>query len=151
MASNKAWSEDELELLEILVNTCPTEMITDKINRFNHKQKTSIIRTKNAIEVKINRMGYSQLATEDNMSAKEWARTLELNSYRVQGWIRKQGLQATKGCNYWIISRRNMIEFANRKPELLAAVSKDILLYYFGNSLTDLILNKKTPTSFSTL
>jgi hypothetical protein len=143
MGSNKAWSEGELELLEKLINTCPTEMITDKINKFNRKHKTGVTRTKNAIEVKINRMGYSHIATEDNMSAKEWARALGLKSHRVQGWIRKVGLGAIKGCNYWIISKENMIEFAKRKPELLAVVSKDILLYYFGESLTDFILSNK--------
>jgi hypothetical protein len=143
MGSNRAWSEGELELLEISVNSYPTEMITKKINRFNRKHKTGVIRTKNAIEVKINRMGYSQLATEDNMSAREWARSLRLNSCRVQGWIRKQELQAIKGCNYWIISKKDMIEFANRRPELLASVSEDILLYYFGESLTHFILSKK--------
>jgi hypothetical protein len=142
MASNKAWSESELELLEILVNIYPPEMITGKINKFNRKHKTGVTRTKNAVEVKINRIGYSQLATEDNMSAREWARSLGVNSYRVQGWIRKQGLQAIKGCNYWIISKNNMIEFANKRPELLAVVSKDILLYYFGESLTHFILSK---------
>lgn len=150
MRYNKKWSEGELELLEILVNNCPSEMITAKINKFNRKQQTGITRTKNAVEVKINRMGYSHVATEDNMSAKEWARSLRLNPYRVQGWIRKQGLKAIKGCNYWIISRDNMTEFAICKPELLAVISKDILLYYFGESLTHLILSNKEkspPTS----
>jgi hypothetical protein len=138
-----AWSENELRVLQTLVNTCPTEMITAKINQFHRKHLTGIKRTKTAIKARIRKMGYSRLATEDNMSAREWSRSLGLNVYRVQGWIKKQGLKHRKGSNYLIISRNNMIAFAKRKPELLAGVCKDILLYYFGESLTNMILSNK--------
>jgi hypothetical protein len=138
-----AWSENELRVLQTLVNTFPIEMITAKINRFHCQNLTGIERTKTAVKARIRKMGYSRLATEDNMSAREWSRSLGLNVYRVQGWIRKQGLGYRRGCNYLIISRNNMIAFAKRKPELLAGVSEDILLYYFAESLTNIILSKK--------
>jgi hypothetical protein len=116
------WCEEELILLEKLVNTMPIDMITDKINEFHLKKATSIIRTVPAIAHQLKKIGCGRKATEDNLSIRRWSEVLGLIC------IRKNNRSV-------IVSKKELICFAKRKPHLFTAISEEILLYYFGDEL----------------
>jgi hypothetical protein len=74
---------------------------------------------------------------------------LGLKSDRVRGWTRSRGLNYARRESSFIITVEDMRKFATEKPHLFSAVSEDVLIYYFGNNLTRLILsNKKTCPDF---
>jgi hypothetical protein len=118
-------------------------MITDKINRFHRRKRTGITRTRGSVKTKINRLGFSVIATENNMSSRKWARMLGLKSDRVRGWTRSRGLNYAKRSSSFIITIEDMTRFAEEKPHLLSSVSEDILSYYFGDELTKIILSNR--------
>lgn len=138
------WQKEELAYLEKLANTLPLQLITNKINNWNKGKGNNVERTMTAVKVKLKRLGYGTTPTENYLSGHEWTRQLGLKSYRVQGWVRHLGLKSIKiSRNKRAISILAMKEFATQKPHLFSAINPDILIYYFGEDLTNVILNAK--------
>jgi hypothetical protein len=129
------WCEEELILLEKLVNTMPIDMITDKINEFHLKKATSIIRTVPAIAHQLKKIGCGRKATEDNLSIRRWSEVLGLKIGKVSKWTKLGLICIRKNNRSVIVSKKELICFAKRKPHLFTAISEEILLYYFGDEL----------------
>lgn len=144
MGKGKRWNSEELDLLDDLIGRYPLRIIAKKINNWHRKNKTNITRTFNAVKVKVLRDNYSTEPTEDNMTITRWAKQLRISPHRVRGWTRFSGLVHQKVArNKLAISIKNMKDFACQKPFLFADISKDILLYYFGEKVTNQILASK--------
>lgn len=143
MGLNKAWTEEELELLIKLVNVYPLETITEKINSLNRKRNTGISRTKLAVYAQIKRLGYSVLTTEDNMSCLYWAKMFKLSPLTISRWVNIHQLLCEKKGGTFYISRKAMIEFAKRKPHLFKKIDQEILVYYLGEEIIKIISTEK--------
>lgn len=143
----KRWTEKELEFIEKYVNILTLNSITERLNKRN--ANSGIKRSKWAIANKLRLMGYSVVTTEDNMTSFYWAEILGIPKLTVEKWIKKYGLCGIKGgveqkARYYI-SKKAMLEFAKKNPYRFSSIKKDILLYYFGGKLTDIILSYKAP------
>lgn len=144
MGQQKKWHPGEIDLLDELIEYYPIPLIAKKINKWHKKNNSKTRRSCNAVKVKLNRMGYSATPKEDNMTASDWCRELKLNPYRVNGWVKKRGLQYRKiAHNKLAISIEQMADFAKEKPHLFTEVPEDILVYYFGDEVTTRVIDYK--------
>lgn len=144
MGKGKIWGEEELELLDDLAGHYPLRLITKKINSWHKKNNTDIKRSVTAVKVRMIRLKYPIEATEDNMTISRWARQLNISPHRIRGWTRFSGLQHEKVArNKAAISIKSMKELATERPFLFADIAPEILQYYFGDEITNLILANK--------
>lgn len=138
------WTQEEIFILEKLAGTCPLIDIVKAVKRHNRRNKTGIERNRNAVRVKLMRLGLGWQCTEDNMTAYEWSRQLGLSKWRVANWVIEGYLQPRKIAHSQnAISIKEMTELAKSKPHLFSAVEPDILEYFFGEELTKEILRNK--------
>jgi hypothetical protein len=135
------WKQDEDELIEKYVNTVPLTTIVARLNELNKDR--GITRTRVSIQARLNKMGYSTSATENNMSCRTWSRKLGVNIHEICKWVKTDELVFREDHLSMNISRQAMIGFARKHPYYFKKIKKDILLYYFGGELADLIFNDK--------
>lgn len=138
------WTEDELMILEKLSGNKPLIDIVRAVQKYHRDNNTGIERSRNAVRVKLMRLGLSWRCTEDNMNAYEWSRQLGLGKYRVANWVIEGYLKHRKIAHSQnAISLKQMTDLATNKPHLFSAVDTDILEYFFGEELTKKILKHK--------
>ena len=138
------WSEDELLILERLSGNRPLIDIVRAIQKYHRDKKTGIERNRNAVRVKLMRLGLSWYCTEDCMTAYEWSRQLGMSKWRVGNWVKEGYLKPRKiAKNQNAISIKQMTDLATAKPYLFSAIDPDILDYFFGEELAKEILKHK--------
>ena len=140
---SKNWSPEEKNMLLDLVGSCPLPMIAGHLNRkFNNH------RTKNAVKIKLNRMGYSVKCEWDYLTQTQWAKELGFpNRYRLSNWVKKGKLKPLKLSQHLsAISIETMKGFADKNPHLFTEVDPEILKYYFGDRICHKIQNTKGIT-----
>lgn len=142
--TTSSWSEKEIEYLTENCGYYPVKILTQKINRWHRRHGTGIKRSSTAVKVKLTKLGYSATPKDDNMTASEWARQLGFGRYKVREWVRHRGLIAKEiARNKLCISVEEMKAFAKEKPHLFSSANQEYLLYYFGEELTQAILDAK--------
>jgi hypothetical protein len=146
----KQWTGKELEFVEKYVNTLSLKTISERLNK--HNSDSGIKRSKFAIKKKLQEMGYSVRTTENNMTSYYWSKSLGLSKHTVGKWITRHGLycekEGSERKSRYLISRNAMTYFAGQNPHLFSGIHKDILLYYFGDNLTTIILGHKPPRQY---
>lgn len=141
------WTEEELSLLEEMVGVYPFRVVVEKLNEWHEKRNSKAKRTIPSVRKRINQMGLSPVATEDNMTACMWARVLGIKEPRVCRW-KYAGLKSKRiAHNQSMISIHDMKEFAMQKPHFFADINPEILEYYFGENLTSFILSNTVVSS----
>jgi len=132
------WTEEEIDFLYHYAGEYPLALLTKKLNT-----EFSRNRTKSALSSKMSQLKLSSRPTVDFFSAEQWAKELGFNnSTRINVWVKKKGLKAIKlDATHSAITIRAMQQFAKRRPELFGHVPFDILLYYFGEEVTNKVAN----------
>lgn len=142
--TNRFWTAQEDDIIEKMVGYFTIHQIVKKLNKWHRKQATGITRRRQAVQKRINYLGYSSIPSEDNMTTGLWAKQLGISKVRLDNYRRFNGLQGTKiSYNKTIISIKQMTDMLEEHPHLLSDVNPDILVYYFGEELTNKILAHK--------
>jgi hypothetical protein len=131
------WTEKEIDFLYQYAGKFPIALLVEKLN-----QKFNQNRTRLAVQTKINRLGLYSKTELDYMSAQQWAKEFGFKfSNQINVWAKK-GLERIKlDRTHNAITIKAMKKFANQRPDLFGHIDEDILLYYFGEEITNKILN----------
>lgn len=141
--TKKRWSKEELAYLDKLWDNYPASVIAGKINYWHQKNNRQIVRTTKAIQAKLNHLGCSATPTEDNMTVQEWGRDLGVKGTRSSNW-KAYGLKCVLiSSNKNMVSVKDMKEFILAKPYLFSDINPEILEYYFGKEVADIVLKNK--------
>jgi hypothetical protein len=134
----KKWNQEEDDLLEKFVNTVTVLTIVEKLGQLNSDR--DIKRSEATVRARLQKLGYSVKATENNMSCFLWGRMLGISFRKIRRWTKNHGLSFEEQNCQIHVSRKAMIALAKRKPQFFAEIKKDILISYFGADLTERIL-----------
>jgi hypothetical protein len=141
--TKKRWSKEELAYLDRLWDYYPASVIAGKINYWHERNNRQIVRTTRAIQAKLNHLGFSATPTEDNMTVQEWGKGLGVNKSRSSNW-KAYGLKCVLiSSNKNMVSVKDMKEFILLKPYLFSDINPDVLEYYFGKDVADVVSNSK--------
>jgi hypothetical protein len=133
------WAEKEIDFLYRWAGKLPITLLVEKLNK-NFQNN----RSRMSVQSKINRLGLYSRTEMDYMTANQWAKEFGFNNSNCINVWAKKGLERIKlNRTHNAISIKAMKDFANKRPELFSHIPKDVLLYYFGEEITDKIL--ETP------
>lgn len=142
--SQRLWGPEEEKILEKMVGCYSLHQIIEKLNKWHRKKGTGITRSRQAVQKRINRLEYSSIPLEDNMTTGSWAKNLGISKSRLDNYRRFNGLVGVKvSYNRTIVSINQMKDFVEKNPHLLSDVKKDVLIYYFGENIAKKILDHK--------
>jgi hypothetical protein len=124
------WSDAEEEVVERLAETMPLAELTRHYNTFYAKPKGWPERGREAIRLRLKRLGISRKCSLDNFTLYELARQLDCSRDRVESWIQRYGLPCRKvSRNQLAIRRTDLIRFAQAHPHRLAGIDPERLLW----------------------
>lgn len=126
------WKPEEMSLLENLAESMPMPDIIKRIRNLE-KRNGWPVRSPNAIQTKLKRMGLRQTCQLDNFTPSELARILGVPRDRVEGWLERYGLAFRKVLsNKYSIRRSEFCEWAKQNAHWLAGVDPDGLEWLTG-------------------
>lgn len=96
ITSPSLWTKEELLIIEKLSGSRPLIDIVRAVQKYHQDKETGIKRNRNAVRVKLMRMGLGWRCTEDYMTAYEWSRQLGIGKWRVSNWVGEGYLKPRK-------------------------------------------------------
>jgi hypothetical protein len=140
------WSKEELEYLLDKAGELPVDIITRRLNRWHKSHQRKIKRTRQAVKSKLRRLGYPSLPTFDCLRYSHWEKELNVSQGSMNNWERRGHVCPTFSThNYRFLSIKDMENFMKRKPYLFKKAPDDIIEYYFGREMVDLVKQSKSP------
>jgi hypothetical protein len=141
-----SWELDALDYLNGIANT---DRVSNLVGKFNKEAKIKGWRKRshNAIIVMLTRSANTAEAINDNWTASELARQLNIIRHRVYKWIKNGKLISTtpkgrpeKGGKSSLhqISARSFRLFCRQSPHLLQGIEKDKIAVLYGADRQDL-------------
>ena len=95
-------------------------------------------RTKEAISLKLHRMGLSRKTVYDSLTVKDLAAMLNISAERVKAWMRR-GLTAKRVGHHWAIQGDALASFFKGNPDEAIAVNHEALGWVIGHDAVALI------------
>lgn len=141
----KNWTKEEENYLEEWAGIHPINYLVKRFNKtFN------LTRSEQSVKTKMQRLGLRQRTELDYLTKLQWAKLLgHNNGFIMTKWERK-GLVVNRQNQYQhYITKRSMMQFARQYPHLFYHADSDVLDYYLGEELTQLIKQSKDPLSKS--
>lgn len=128
------WHQKEIDFCVERVGYLPIEKIEQGLSNFN-KRNGFPVRTKKAIERKMNNLGYRLKPIEDGVTASELSRLLGVSRDSVLTWIYTHGLPAyrRKNSKHFCCYLSEVKEWALQNQERLYGLDCMNLFYLLGD------------------
>ncbi len=125
------WTDEELAIIEAKAEVYTVKQIASSLKRRGYH------RTIHAIELKLQKLGYSLRPTLDNYSCQEIASVLNLSLKSVYRWVNRGWLKAKKrSAKHYQIRRWNLKRFLSNPPQHLkkriASIDPQAINYLLG-------------------